>query len=195
MCSAFLVTMVGWDIKFGHKGEKMLEEKLIETKLLCKGSFLEIYQDKVCLPNEAYAMRDVIRHPGAVAILAINDQNEVLLVQQYRHAVGTLLWEIPAGKIDQGEEPLKAAYREFSEETPYTVKHLELLQSILPAPGFCDEVIHIYRGQGIQENSQLTPDEDEFIHVQWLSVDTVKQWISEGKIQDAKTLIAVLMCI
>ena len=168
-----------------------LEEQQISRRTLLEGGFLNIYQDKVRLPNGNESSRVVVTHSGATCVLAVTDDERVVLVRQWRYATGRALLEVPAGKLDAGEDPAECALRELAEETPYSAEKVEFVLKFYTAPGFCDEVIHLYRAVNIRPDSTLSPDQDEFVETVLLSRDEVKQGIESGDICDGKTLIAL----
>lgn len=168
-----------------------LEEHTLHSNTLFEGSFLDIYQDRVRLPNGKESQRVVIRHSGASCVLAETDDQRVILVRQWRYATGKALLEVPAGKLDAGEDPAECALRELAEETPYAAQQVEFVMKFYTAPGFCDEIIHLYRAVGVRANSTLQPDQDEFVETVLLGRDEVQAAIKNGEICDAKTLIAL----
>lgn len=174
--------------------EPVLDEIYVEgsNEEVFSGRLLKVQRDHVTLPNGNDTTREYIRHPGAVAIVPVLDDGRVVLVKQCRYPLGTLLWEIPAGKLDHGEaeDPDECAKRELSEETGYDAAHWQCLVSIATTPGFSDEIIHLYKAWGLQEYAQHT-DEDEFIGVQAFSPEQLKRMIAEGELYDAKTLCAL----
>ena len=174
--------------------EPVLDEIYVEgsNEEVFSGRLLKVQRDHVTLPNGNDTTREYIRHPGAVAIVPVLEDGRVVLVKQCRYPLGTLLWEIPAGKLDQGEaeDPDECAKRELSEETGYDAAHWQRLVSIATTPGFSDEIIHLYKAWGLQEYAQHT-DEDEFIGVQAFSPEQLKKMIAEGELYDAKTLCAL----
>ena len=174
--------------------EPVLDEIYVEgsNEEVFSGRLLKVQRDHVTLPNGNDTTREYIRHPGAVAIVPVLDDGRVVLVKQCRYPLGTLLWEIPAGKLDHGEaeDPDECAKRELSEETGYDAAHWQRLVSIATTPGFSDEIIHLYKAWGLQEYAQHT-DEDEFIGVQAFSPEQSKRMIAEGELYDAKTLCAL----
>lgn len=168
-----------------------LTETLISSSTIEKTSFLQINRDKIQLPNGHQHTRIVIRHPGAACVLAVTDNNHVILVRQWRHAAGRSLLEIPAGKLDAGESPENCALRELAEETPYSAERVEKIHSFYTAPGFCDEIIHLYRAINLTANSTLQPDSDELLETVLLTPQEAQEAITNGNICDAKTLIAL----
>ena len=174
--------------------EPVLDEIYVEgsNEEVFSGRLLKVQRDHVTLPNGNDTTREYIRHPGAVAIVPVLEDGSVVLVKQCRYPLGTLLWEIPAGKLDHGEaeDQDECAKRELSEETGYDAAHWQRLVSIATTPGFSDEIIHLYKAWGLQEYAQHT-DEDEFIGVQAFSPEQLRKMIAEGELYDAKTLCAL----
>lgn len=156
------------------------------------GRLLRVQRDSVTLPNGARTTREYIRHVGAVAIVPLLDDGSVVLVKQCRYPLGTVLWEIPAGKLDHGaaEELLSCARRELSEETGYEAEHWQHLLSIATTPGFSDEIIHLYKAWGLRHFAQH-PDEDEFISAQAFSPAELRRMAERGELYDGKTLCAL----
>ncbi|SHJ58757.1 ADP-ribose pyrophosphatase [Clostridium cavendishii DSM 21758] len=166
-----------------------LEEELLEEKLIHKGSFLTVVNQKVKLPNGKIGFRDIIKHPGAVAIVAFSEENKIILIEQFRKALDEIILEIPAGKLDNTEEPIKAAIRELKEETGYIADKVEYLGKFVTAPGFCDEIIYIFKATNLTKG-KTSLDEDEFINVKAYSINEIKAMIKKGYIKDAKTIAA-----
>jgi ADP-ribose pyrophosphatase len=169
-----------------------LTEKFLDSKVVFEGNLLNVFTDKVELPNGKAASREYIKHPGAVAVVPITQEGKIVLVRQYRYPIGKVLLEVPAGKLDKGEEPDACALRELEEETGYVAKNIKKMASIYTTPGFTDEIIHLY----IAENLSLSnphPDEDEFLDVEIYSKEEVKTMIADGKINDAKSMLALLL--
>lgn len=170
----------------------LLTETLIDSRAIFDGRIIKVSVDSVTLPNGNTSTREVVRHPGAVAVLAVTDNNEVILVRQYRHACGTELLEIPAGKLDiAGEDPANCAFRELAEETPYTAQSMRLIHTFFTAAGFCDEKMYLYVAEGVQQNSSIDADEDEFVELVTMSEDQVRDALAQNLIHDGKTLVAL----
>ncbi|AYD40580.1 NUDIX hydrolase [Clostridium fermenticellae] len=167
-------------------------EKTIESKNIYSGKIINVNLHKVKLPNGREVKREIVNHPGGVAILAYKDSETILMVEQFRKPVEHMLLEIPAGKIEKGEKPEVCASRELEEETGYKAGKLKYLGKIVTSPGFCDECIYLYKAQELYKGSDGLQDEDEFINLRELNVKTVKNMIKDGMITDAKT-VAIFM--
>lgn len=165
-----------------------LDEKTVSTEPIFSGKVISLQIDTVELPDGSRATREIVRHPGAVAVVAIV-KDRLLLVDQYRQAMGRAEMEIPAGKLEKGEDPQEAAARELQEETGYTCGKITLLHSFYTSPGFADEIIHLYLAEDLAAGA-MSPDEDEFLEVIEASYEDVERYIAEGRISDAKTLLA-----
>ncbi|GAB2696975.1 NUDIX domain-containing protein [Paenibacillus thermoaerophilus] len=167
----------------------LFEEKTVRTEQIFQGRIISLQVDEVELPNGSIATREIVRHPGAVAVLPIKG-DRMIVVEQYRKPLGKSLVEIPAGKLDGGEDPLEAAKRELMEETGYTCPTIRHVASFYTSPGFADELIHLYVADELVPG-QANPDEDEFLEVTEVTLDEAKALIREGRIEDAKTIMAV----
>lgn len=168
-----------------------LEEKTVSRSTAFQGCLLRLDVDTVRLPDGNTAPREYIRHPGGVGVVALTDQNEVLLVRQYRYPYGEILTEIPAGKRDPGEDPLTTGMRELEEETGYRAATYTPLGTLYPTPGCCDEVVYLYLATDLTA-TDAHPDADEFLEVERCPLDTLVQRIMNGEITDAKTQIGIL---
>ncbi len=175
--------------------EDSLDEIFVSNRRAFEGRLLKVDIDKVKLPDGEETTREFIRHPGAVAIVPVLDNGDIVLVKQCRYPMDTVMWEIPAGKLDHGadEDPDECAKRELSEETGYEAKEWQRLISVATTPAFTDEVIHLYKAWGLKKYTQHT-DADEFIGVQAFSPEQIKSMILSGEIFDAKTLCALYAC-
>lgn len=171
-----------------------MEERYVQRLQELQGAYLTFRQDEVLLTNGNKATRDLVLHPGAVAILAVNDQSELILVRQYRYAVGEVLYEIPAGKLEKGEDPLKAAQRELSEETGFRAASWQHLNTFYTVPGFCNEKMYLYLAQDLIAE-EAHPDEDEIIAYEKVPLPEALQKIQSGEIKDAKSLVGILMYV
>ena len=168
-----------------------LDEIQVSTSTVFEGKIITVLLDKVQLPNDKIATREVVRHAGGVAILALSSDHTVTLVQQYRYPIGDVLLELPAGKLDAGEATAVAAARELSEETGLIAQEMTYLGYTLASPGFCDEALHMYLAQNLTQ-SNCHPDEDEFLNVVTMSFDQLVSRIMSGEIVDAKTVATTL---
>jgi ADP-ribose pyrophosphatase len=164
-------------------------ERTLSTKPIFQGRVVSLQVDEVRLPNGGTSTREIVKHPGAVAVIAIVD-GKLLVVEQYRKPLERLQVEIPAGKLDPNEAPEAAAKRELEEETGYTCERVSLLHSMATSPGFADEIIHLYVAEGLKPGT-AKPDEDEFLNLASISLEEAAKEIAEGRICDAKTLLAV----
>jgi ADP-ribose pyrophosphatase len=169
-----------------------LTEKFLDSTMVFDGNLLKVYRDTVELPNGKAASREFIRHPGAVAVVPITADGKIILVRQYRYPLGKAILEVPAGKLDQGEEPDHCARRELEEETGYVANQLRRVSSIYTTPGFTDEMIHLYVADDLTLAKQC-PDEDEFLDVEAYSKEEVQKMINDGTINDAKSMLALLL--
>lgn len=163
-------------------------ERKLTSKAVFEGKLVNVYHDTVELENGKEAFREVIRHPGAVAVLALEGE-DILLVRQYRYCIGRELLEIPAGKLEPGEEPLPAAHRELSEETGCACAELIPLGKYYGSAGCMDEGIHLYFGR-VDRKGDAHPDEDEFLTLERYAPAELEAMMAEGKIPDGKTLAA-----
>ena len=169
-----------------------LTEKTISQKMLVEGSIINLRQDTVMLENGKTALRDVVEHPGGVCVLPLTEDNEVILVKQFRYPYQEVLFEIPAGKLDKGEEdPLHCGMRELEEEAGVTAGDYLSLGQMYPSPGYCDEVIHMFLARQLQPSQQHL-DEDEFINVGAYTIAELRKKIYSGEIEDSKTVAALL---
>lgn len=164
-------------------------EKKTGGKTVYDGKILKLDVDEVLLDDGSSAMRECVRHSGGAAVLCVKD-NEVLLVRQFRYLYGKEIWEIPAGKLEKGEEPSVAAKRELEEETGCIAAELVPLLKIYPTPGYTDEVIHIFEAKNCRFAEQKL-DEGEFLAVKFKNLDEVLKMIESGEICDAKTVAAI----
>ena len=166
-------------------------EKTVSTNKIFKGNVLEFKVDTVELPDGKKATRELVCHPGGVAVVPVDDNGNVYLVRQYRKPYEKAVLEIPAGKRDKGEEPLTGAKRELSEETGLVADEYIDLGEFYPSPGYVDEVIYLYLALGLKEGD-AHPDEDEYVEREKIHIDTLCKMIMENKIKDGKTIAAIL---
>lgn len=167
-------------------------EKIIEEKVIYEGKILSVKQNKVELENGKITSRDIIHHNGAVCVLAITNENEVLMVEQFRLPFNDELLELPAGKLEINENPLDAAKRELEEETGYKCTDIKLLGKMYPTCGYCDEIIYLYYAKNLIK-TKINLDEDEFLSLKKIKFDKLMEMIKNGEIPDAKTQLTVLL--
>lgn len=165
----------------------LFEEKTIDSQNIYKGRFLELKQDKVCLPNGKQSIREYVIHPGAMMIIPILPDGQVVLERQYRYPVRELMIEFPAGKLDPGESALNCAKRELFEETGYKAKNWAYAGQVYPCIGYSNEVIEIWLAKDLVAGPPQL-DEGEFVEIFTASIEQLKQWMFDGIIKDAKTL-------
>lgn len=167
-------------------------EKQISTRQIYSGKVVRLRIDEVELENGSYSTREVIHHSGGVAILAIDDDDNLLFVRQFRYPYAEVLVELPAGKLNEGEDAYSCGLRELEEETGYTAEEYEFLAQAYPTPGYTDEILHLYTAKKLRKTKQKL-DEDEFLTVEKIPYKKALQMCFDGEIKDAKTLIAIMM--
>lgn len=167
-----------------------LEESCIESSVVYAGCLLHVKKDHVRLPDGTESVREYITHPGAVAVLALNDNGNLIMERQYRYGPRREFFEIPAGKIDHGEDTLITGQRELLEETGYVAREWQHLATTWPCIGYADERIEYYLARGLTQQVQ-TLDEGEFLEVFELSLPDALEWIRLGKINDSKTILGI----
>ncbi len=170
-----------------------LAERPLTEDVAWTGRIFNVDRLRVELPDGRVAIRDVVRHPGAVAVVALTEDGRICLVRQYRTALSRVTVEIPAGKLSPGEDPLECAGRELLEETGMSAEKIAFLTTIASSDGFCDELIHIYMATGLTF-SRSDPDADEFINVDLVPLDELIDAVLDGRIEDAKTVVGALIC-
>ncbi len=173
--------------------EKKIEERILREERVYEGKLVKVNRLDVVLPDGKSAVREAIRHPGASAIVPVDEDGNVTLVRQYRAPIAGVLLEIPAGKLDfRGEDRLEAAKRELREETGLTAENWVHLTDIVTAPGFCDELISIYLATGLSAGED-EPDEDEFLNIVKMPLTELIGMAKRGEITDSKTLAGLLL--
>lgn len=173
--------------------DALIHEHEVGEDVAWTGNIINVNRMTVELPDGRKATRDIVRHPGAVAIVALTDEGRICLVRQYRASLGRVTVEIPAGKLDPGEDPLDCAMRELREETGMRAERMAFLTTIATAVGFCDELIHIYMATGLTFD-ESSPDADEFINVDLVELPEFIDAVLDGQIEDAKTVVGALIC-
>jgi ADP-ribose pyrophosphatase len=160
------------------------------TKKIYSGKVVTLNIDTVTLPNGVTIDLEIVRHPGAAAVVPLKENGTVVLIKQFRHAAGGFIYEIPAGKLHPGEDPKNCAARELEEEIGYQAGKLDLVSSIFTAPGFTDEVIHIYKATGLTKGRQQL-DRDEVLEIVEVPLQEAIEMIRVGSIRDAKTMVGL----
>jgi len=168
------------------------EEKTISRKNVYKGSIIDVDKLEVILPNGKKAGRDVVNHSGASVIIPLNKDGEIYVVRQYRKPIDSMLLEIPAGKLDPGEDPLVCAKRELKEETGLNAQNVNYILSIHSTPGFSNEILHIFAATNLSKGEACT-DEDEFLTMEKIHINKLMDMIFCGEITDAKTIIGIFI--
>lgn len=169
----------------------MLEKPVtIDSRLEHRGRVIEVSTDRLKFPNGHEHVLDLIRHPGAAAVVAVDRDSRICLVRQYRHAVQEFLWEVPAGKLDPGEAPDRCAVRELAEETGVTAQRWNALGLYFPAPALYTEVIHLYLARELTIGAS-TPDVDEELELAWVPLEEAIARVARGEINDGKTALAL----
>ncbi|EXX88273.1 ADP-ribose pyrophosphatase [Paenibacillus darwinianus] len=164
-------------------------EKTLNTEPIFSGRMISLQVDTVELPGGGSSTREIVRHPGASAVIALVD-GKLLVVEQYRKPLEKFQVEIPAGKLDPGEDPVESAYRELEEETGYKAGSMKLLHAFYTSPGFADEKLFVYLAEDLTPG-EMALDSDEFLTVEALTFEEAQRYIKEERISDAKTILAV----
>ena len=169
-----------------------LTEKQVESREIFDGYIMHVFKDTVELPNGKLAPREYMRHVGAVCVVPLLDDGSVLLERQFRYPHHCVTLEVPAGKLEQGEEPLTCGIRELWEETGTRAESMEYLGSLFPTPAYDTEVIHMYLAKGLQVGGSQKLDPDEFVDVERIDLREAVNMVLRNEIQDAKTQIALM---
>lgn len=169
----------------------MADSRVIERRTILQGRVLDVGVERVQLPGGRETELEVLRHPGAAAILALTPANEVVLIRQYRHSAGEYLWEVPAGTREADEPPLDCARRELTEETGFSAQDWTELGEMLPAPGYATEKIHLYLARGLERAEQKLDVDEVITDVRPVPVPEALRWVADGTVSDAKTAVAL----
>lgn len=161
-----------------------------KTESIYKGHVVHLLREGVDMPDGRSVDFEVVRHAPATAILAIDDQERVIFVHQFRHAIGGQIWEVPAGIMEEGEEPLTCARRELREETGFSADEWIALGKMYTAPGFCDEIIYLFLARGLTAGSQNL-DHNEFLQPHAIPMTEVRRMVAAGEIDDSKSIVAL----
>lgn len=167
------------------------EEKTISSERLYEGKILNLRKDKVQVVNGGVSFREIVEHNGGVAIIAVKDDRKVVLIKQFRKPIDRVIIEVPAGKIEKGEDPFATAVRELKEETGYSAENIELLSKFYPSVGYSMETIYIYLCTGLTLG-ETEFDEHEAIDMFECDLDELYAMAVNGQLEDAKTIIAVM---
>lgn len=168
-----------------------LTEKTLEQQYLFHGHIIQVRLDKAELENGAVVDREVVEHPGGVSVAALTDKDELLFVRQFRYPYGEIVLELPAGKLEKGEDPFEAVKRELKEETGAVGKNYSSLGNLYPTPGYTNEIIRMWACR-VESWGEQNPDEDEFIEVERIPLEKAVEMVMENQIPDAKTQIGIL---
>lgn len=169
---------------------KHLVEKTISSETIYKGRIIDLVVEEVELPDGNKSKRELIKHPGAVCVLALTPEKKIVLIKQFRKALERVIVEIPAGKLEQGEEPAVCAIRELEEETGYTTDEMKHIISFYTSPGFANELVHLYYTDQLKKGTTKL-DEDEFLEVMEVTLEEALEMINNEQIYDAKTAYAI----
>jgi ADP-ribose pyrophosphatase len=170
----------------------MSRARVLERRRVYDGKVLALDVDTVEEPGGVRAAREVVRHRGSVACLAVHDDGRLVLVRQYRHPVSASVWELPAGRLDPGESPEQAGRRELEEEVGLRAGRMEKLAEYWTTPGFCDEAMHVFRATAL-ERVPARPEADERIEVLETSYEEARAMLARGELREGKTLVALLL--
>ncbi len=174
--------------------QKNKKLKVLSTKVVYEAPVFYVTTEQVKEPSGVKVRRDLIRHPGSVVIMALDEtkaEPRVLLIQQYRYAAGDVIWEFPAGRIDPGDTPLSGAKRELAEETGFKAREWKQALFFYSSPGFLDETMSVFLARDLIKG-EASPEEDEFITAKFIPVAKAVRMVMEGEIQDAKTIAGIL---
>lgn len=161
------------------------------NKLIHQGKLISIHKERVDFPGGGHTHFDIVKHPGGAVIAAINEQNEICLLKQWRHAIGQFIWELPAGCLEPNEPPLETAKRELEEEAGVIGNTWQALGKVTTTPGFSNEILYFYKATDLTPGT-LKLDEAEQLEAYWLSLESVFDMARSGEIIDAKTLAFLL---
>lgn len=168
-----------------------LEETKISSQEIFNGVAIHLFKDEILLPNGHTGIREIIRHPGAVCVLPLTDDGDVIFVNQFRYALNKVTLEVPAGKLEKGEDPKEAALRELSEETGLTAKNIVHIGDLYTTPALIDEVIHMYIATDLTQGEQHL-DYDEFVNTLKMPLSKAVDMVMNGEIKDSKTQTVIL---
>ncbi|KAB2853276.1 MAG: NUDIX hydrolase [Ignavibacterium sp.] len=165
--------------------------KLIKSQILYKGKVFDHQVDEIEYSSGNKSVREIAVHPGGAVVIPIKDDGKVILVKQFRYPLQTTLIELPAGKLEKGEDPLKCAIRELEEETGYKAKEITKVGEIFTAPGYCTEILHIYSAKGLTSGNTHREEGEQGMEILELSLSEIEKMIISGEINDAKTIAGI----
>ena len=168
-----------------------LEEKKLSSEEIFDGVAIHLFRDEILLPNGNKGVREVVRHPGAVCVLPLTQDGQVIFVNQFRYALNKVTLEVPAGKLEKGEDPTEAALRELSEETGIEAKKIVPVGALYTTPALMDEIIYMYIATELTQGEQHL-DEDEFVNAVKIPLEKAVEMVMNGEIRDAKTQTIIL---
>ena len=168
-----------------------LKEEMVSQETVYQGIIVNVRRDKAKLPDGRLTNREVVEHPGGVSVAALTDQNELLFVRQFRYPYSQVLLELPAGKLEKGEDPFEALKREQQEETGTTGKDYIFMGNLYPTPGYCNEIIRLWACR-VDSWGEQNPDDDEFIEVERIPLEKAVEMVLNNEIEDAKTQVGIL---
>lgn len=172
----------------------IFEEKTVSSEKIFQGKVVSLRVDQVAMPDGGLAQRELVGHPGGVGVVAITDTGEILMVRQFRKPLEKAILEIPAGKLEAGEDPLVCGMRELEEETGMRAEKFESLGYLYPSPGYLEEVIHLYLATGLYPG-EANPDPDEYLDLIRMSLKEAEEKVMNHEIADAKTVCGILKAI
>lgn len=170
----------------------LYDEKTMKSEKIYEGKILNLRVDTVEMPDKKYSKREIVEHSGGVAVVALTDQGNIVMVKQFRKALEDYLLELPAGKLEYGEDPLECAKRELKEETGYEASNLELLGELYSSPGFSTEKIYIYFSKELKKGTQQL-DEGEYLEVEEISEEKLMDMITTFELKDSKSVAGILL--
>ena len=168
-----------------------LNEKTLSSQNIFDGRILHVTLDEVELPDGSKSQREIVNHPGGVAVVAIDEDNNLLFVKQFRYPYKEVVLELPAGKLEKGEDPLKAGIRELEEECGVVADEVISMGTVYPTVAYCSEVIHLFAAKGLKSTRQHL-DEGEFLDVEKIPLADAVKMVMNGEISDSKTVALVL---